>query len=270
MADGPDLTAQGGGWGREFLVFGLKNAWACIFAGTFLALIIATRLWYPADAWLHRYDALLLGAVAIQLILIALRLENRAECLAIIVFHLLATGMEIFKVAVGSWTYPEPGGLRLLGVPLMAGFMYSAVGSYIARIWRIFRFGFTALPGRGTMLAIAVAIYINFFTHHVMIDLRWAILAWLAWCLRRTWVHFTIHRARRRMPLLLGLALVALFIWFAENIATACRVWAYPGQFAGWTPVSPHKITAWFLLMFVSFAIIALLHPRSGEPDRSA
>ena len=34
----------------------------------------------------------------------------------------------------------------LYTVPLFAGFMYSAVGSYIARCWRIFKFYFTDYP----------------------------------------------------------------------------------------------------------------------------
>jgi uncharacterized membrane protein YoaT (DUF817 family) len=253
---------------REFLLFGAKQAYACIFAGSFLAAVIATHLWYPADAGLHRYDALLLIALGIQACLLAFRLERWSECAVIILFHLLATGMELFKTAVGSWVYPEPADWRIAGVPLFAGFMYSAVGSYIARIWRIFAFGFTALPGRWSLLGLSAAIYANFFTHHYIIDLRWVILAWMAWSLRRTWVHFTVDRARRRMPLLLGLVLVALFIWLAENLATWCRVWAYPDQLAGWTPVSPTKLVAWLLLMFVSFALVALLHPRSDEPAR--
>ena len=266
MAMPPEPASALRAAGQEFLIFGLKQAWACIFAGAFLAIMVASHLWYPADAAVHRYDALFIAAVFLQAGLIIARMEERAEILAILVFHLIATGMEVFKTAVGSWVYPEPAVLRLWGVPLFAGFMYSAVGSYIARIWRIFAFGFTALPRRAVLLALAAAIYINFFTHHYLWDLRWIILAALAWALRRTWVHFTVHRIRRRMPLLVGLVLVALFIWFAENLATWCRVWAYPDQLRGWTPVSPTKLVAWFLLMFVSFALIALLHPRSEEP----
>ena len=34
----------------EFLVFGLKQAWACLFGGLMLALIIGTHLVYPAGS----------------------------------------------------------------------------------------------------------------------------------------------------------------------------------------------------------------------------
>ena len=54
--------------------------------------------------------------------------------------------MEVFKTSVGSWIYPEPSLLRIGGVPLFTGFMYAAIGSYIARCWRLFDFRFTHHP----------------------------------------------------------------------------------------------------------------------------
>ena len=47
----------------EFVRFGIKQAWACLFGGVLLALLIATHLMYPADAALSRYDFLVLAAV---------------------------------------------------------------------------------------------------------------------------------------------------------------------------------------------------------------
>ncbi|MGN6536262.1 MAG: DUF817 domain-containing protein, partial [Mesorhizobium sp.] len=34
----------------EFLVFGLKQGWACLFGGAMLALILATRFLWPDHA----------------------------------------------------------------------------------------------------------------------------------------------------------------------------------------------------------------------------
>src|ERR1700761_5537050 len=130
----------------EFWLFGLKQAWACLFGGAFLALILATRLWYPADGPLQRYDFLLFAALGIQAILILARLERPEEALVIAAFHCVGTAMEIFKTHVGSWTYPEPSLLRIGAVPLFSGFMYSAVGSYIARASRLFDFRFSHYP----------------------------------------------------------------------------------------------------------------------------
>src|SRR5690606_41037851 len=72
----------------------------------------------------------------------------------------------------------------------------------------------------------------------------------------------------RWMLLLLGWLLVALFIWFAENIGTFARAWAYPAQKNGWAIVSPAKLGAWYLLMYVSFVLVASLH-RTDAAARS-
>jgi len=76
------------------------------------------------------------------------------------------------------------------------------------------------------------------------------------------WIHFKVWRVHRRMPLLLGFALVALFIWLAENIGTFTAAWMYPSQRLGWSLVSLGKLGAWFLLMIVSYALVALLTGR--------
>ena len=74
------------------------------------------------------------------------------------------------------------------------------------------------------------------------------------------------------MPLLLGWLLVALFIWFAENIGTFSTAWLYPGQRDGWRMVSIAKLGSWYLLMIISFVLVSLVHKRrtaaqvAGEP----
>ena len=100
-------------------------------------------------------------------------------------------------------------------------------------------------------MLLAVAIYVNFFAHHFIVDLRYVLFAATAVLLIAHLVHYRVFRFRHRMPLLLGFLLVALFIWFAENIGTWSRAWIYPGQADGWTPVSIHKLGAWYLLMII-------------------
>ena len=48
----------------EFLVFGLKQAWACIFGALMLVMILAARLWYPDDALLAVASAAAVQAFA--------------------------------------------------------------------------------------------------------------------------------------------------------------------------------------------------------------
>ena len=49
-------------WGFEFLMFGIKQGWACLFGGLMLVLLLGTHLFYPEDAPLARYDFLVIGA----------------------------------------------------------------------------------------------------------------------------------------------------------------------------------------------------------------
>lgn len=252
----------------EFLVFGLKQAWACLFGGAMLALIIATKFSWPEHAMLARYDFLFLAALSVQIAMLVLRLETLEEAKVILVFHIVGTAMEIFKTSAGSWIYPENNLIRIVGVPLFSGFMYAAVGSYLARIARIFDFRFTFYPPIWATILLSVAIYANFFTHHFIVDLRYGLFAATAAIYLRTVVHYRVFRFRHKMPLLVGFLLVSLFIWFAENIGTWSRAWIYPNQNAGWTPVSIDKLGAWYLLMIISFVLVTLIHrpqPLAGE-----
>jgi uncharacterized membrane protein YoaT (DUF817 family) len=149
---------------------------------------------------------------------------------------------------------------KIANVPLFAGFMYSAVGSYIARVWRIFDFRFSNFPKEGWMVTLSALIYANFFTHHYVWDLRYLLLAATFLLFARTWVHFRVDKLHRRMPLIAGLILVSAFIWLAENISTFAHVWLYPAQKAGWQLVSPNKVIAWYLLMMISFVLVSLIH----------
>ena len=113
----------------EFLRFGLKAGWACLFGAALLVLIIATGIVYPAHAALPRLDALFCAALLIQAAMLYTRLESFAEARVIFIFHVTGMAMEIFKTSIGAWVYPEPSVLRLGHVPLFTGFMYAAIGS---------------------------------------------------------------------------------------------------------------------------------------------
>lgn len=245
----------------EFWIFGLKQAYACLFGGFLLAIMIITRYWYPLES-LHRYDFIFLAAIVFQLLLLLTRLETPREFLVIIIFHLVATLMELFKTsdAIGSWHYPEDYTFGIGNVPLFTGFMYSAVGSYLARVWRIFEFRFTNYPSVSHTVVLVLAIYLNFFTHHYIWDLRWLLLGATAYLFFNTTIHFRVISHHRRMPLLLGWFLVALFIWLAENIATFTNVWIYPNQAHQWEMVSLTKLTSWYLLMLLSFVLVSLVN----------
>ena len=255
-------------WLYEFLLFGFKQAWACLFGALLLALLLVTHLFYPADAPLHRYDFLTLAALAIQAGMLLFRLETSDEAKVILIFHVVGTVMELFKTSVGSWVYPEDSLLHIGNVPLFSGFMYASVGSYIARVWRIFDFRYTNYPSRLATYALSAAIYVNFFAHHWLPDVRILLFAATFWLFRNTKVHFRNWQAHRWMPLLLGFGLVALFIWFAENIATFANAWNYPGQEGAWEMVGFAKLGSWYLLMLISFVLVSLVQPIKPLGDK--
>ncbi len=251
----------------EFVRFGLKQGWACLFGGAMLALIIATHLAYPRHAPLARYDFLFLAAVALQIGMLASRLETLEEAKVIGAFHIIGTLMEIEKTHVGSWTYPEASLFHIGGVPLFTGFMYASVGSYLARVWRLFDFRFSRHPSVPALLALSAAIYANFLADHYGFDMRLGLIAVTIALFARTTIYFKVWRTHRFMPLLLGFLLVALFIWFAENIGIYTGTWLYPRQMAHWTPVPFSKLTSWFLLMIISYTLVAWIQGvRALEP----
>jgi uncharacterized membrane protein YoaT (DUF817 family) len=251
----------------EFLVFGLKQAWACVFGAAMLLAIIGAKLWYPDGAALARNDFLVIAAVAIQVVMVATRLETVRELRVIILFHIVGTGMELFKTSVGSWIYEGEGILHLGEVPLYSGFMYAAIGSYMVRVYRLFDLRFSRYPPRWVTAILAGLIYLNFFTHHYIADARYLLFAGAVAVFGLCTMQFRVFRRRFRMPLLVTFLGVALFIWIAENIGTWADAWQYPNQEDGWQLVSLAKLGSWFLLMIISVVLVAWVYPpRPPDP----
>lgn len=277
MTPGPTrLERRLGDWARarlpfalaEAAMFVLKQAWACLFGALMLAAILGSRLIWQADWPVQRYDALLAFALAVQALFLRLRLETWTEARVILLFHLTGTAMEWFKVGAGSWSYPEPGLFKVLDVPLFSGFMYASVGSYIARVIRIFDMRFAPYPPFAATLALAAAIYANFFAHHFLPDIRYALIGATLLLFARTRISFRIRAHRWWMPLPLAAFLAALALWLAENVGTATGTWIYAGQ-AAFQSVSLSKIGSWYLLLYVSFVTVTLVQRAPTGPRDS-
>lgn len=251
---------------REFVLFGLKMAWSCLFGAAMLCLMIATHIVWPHNSLVHRYDFLFGAALFIQAMMLWTRLESLDELKVILLYHLTGTIMEVFKTHVGSWIYPEPSIFHIAGVPLFTGFMYGSVGSFIARATRVFDMRFSNYPPAWSTWILAIAIYVNFFTHHYVWDARYVIFVVCAALYWRSFIFFRVDRRTLSMPFLLAGALTAFFLWLAENIGTYTHTWAYPGQ--GWHLVSLQKMGAWGLLLIISFVTVSLVFsPRSPESE---
>jgi len=251
----------------EFVIFGLKEARACLFPGIFFAILLASK--FVAIPGLPRYDFIFLLTVTAQILLLVFRIETKDEAMTLAAFHLIGLALELFKThpTIGSWSYPEFGYLKIGTVPIYSGFMYAAVASYLCQAWRIFQVELYRYPSYWFSVPLAVAIYLNFFTHHFIgYDFRWWLILAVAVIFRRTIVRFTVWRDRQRvMPLALSFFLIGFFIWIAENIATYLGAWAYPEQAQSWRIVSFGKISSWFLLVIISFVIVADLKYVRGK-----
>ena len=243
----------------DFLHFGLKEARACVFAGSFFFLLFLSNK-IPLGGF-HRYDFLFVAAILIQIILLIAKLETLDELKAIAVFHLIGFCLEVFKThpLVGSWSYPEDGFFKVFNVPLYSGFMYSAVASYVIQAWRLMNLRVTDHPPLWAVWILAIGIYLNFFTHHLFLDLRWVLVFWVCLAFRKTDVHFTPDKKEYSMPLLLSFILIGFFIWFAENIATFLGAWKYPNQLKAWSNVHIGKWSSWSLLVIMTFIIVTNL-----------
>lgn len=119
---------------------------------------------------------------------------------------------------------------------------------------------FHPYPRFGLTLLLALAIYGNFFLHHVLPDIRLALFAATLLLFARTRVRFRISQRHHWMPLPLAAFLASLALWIAENVGTATGTWLYSGQVAG-QMVSLAKLGSWYLLLYVSFATVTLVAP---------
>lgn len=246
----------------ELWCFFIANLRASAFGAFLLGIFLITEV--VTVPGISRYDFIFLSAISFQLSALLFKFESRREFFVIIIFHLLATGMELFKThpAIGSWTYPSKEGVVfMLGtVPLFTGFLYSAIGSYISRAFIFLRLTFEQFPSYHHLWILAVLIYVNFFTHHFTYDIRYFLFAYAAVIFWRTSVRFQVYTKVRRMPFLLTSFLTALFVWIAENIGTFTSIWLYPNQLEYWQPVSFSKMGSWLLLLILSFALVTIIY----------
>lgn len=249
---------------RKLWIFGYQQALSCIFPVMIFGALGLTKV--VEIPGLARYDLILLICVLAQIGMLVSKLETRDELKVICVFHVIGLMLELYKVHMGSWSYPEEGWSKIGGVPLYSGFMYASVASYICQAWRRMHLRITGWPLPVLTVLISAAIYANFFTHHYVWDARWLLTALLFVVFGRTMVYFDVDGKTLRMPLVLSFLLIGFFIWIAENISTFLGAWTYPGQERTWSLVHIGKISSWFLLVVISVIIVAQLkHLKQGR-----
>ncbi|MEA3320353.1 MAG: DUF817 domain-containing protein [Bacillota bacterium] len=251
----------------QLVRFGWQQALSCVFPVVIFASLALTQV-IPLPI-LPRYDWLLIICLIMQWWMLRSGLETRDEVKVITLFHLIGLALEIFKVHMGSWSYPEEGYSKVFGVPLYSGFMYASVASYLCQAWRRLNVELVDWPPFWAVVSIAGAIYLNFFTHHYWIDIRWWLSALVIILFWKSWVRYEVGEKSYRMPIALSFVLIGFFIWVAENIATFFGAWEYPNQTDTWSLVHLGKVSSWLLLVIVSFLIVATLKRVKGKVSSS-
>jgi uncharacterized membrane protein YoaT (DUF817 family) len=240
----------------HLIIFAIQQLLCCIFPILIFAMLALSHLFTGV---IPRYDFMLIACVLIQAVLYIYKIETRDEVFVICIFHLLGLAMELFKIHIGSWSYPEFAYLKILGVPLYSGFMYASVASYLCQAWRRFDLQITNWPPHLIARILGILIYVNFFTNHFIYDMRYIIGLLVLYFFRRSTVIFHIDGTARRMPVVLSFLLIGFFIWIGENAATLLGAWKYAYQHSNWTIVNYQKISSWAFLVIVSYIIVAEL-----------
>lgn len=237
--------------------FGMEQAKSCVFPVVIFGSLALTQ-WISLP-FLPRYDWLLLIFLLMQWWMYRSGLETTDELKVITLFHLIGLALEVFKVHMGSWSYPEEGYSKVFGVPLYSGFMYASVASYLCQAWRRLRVELENWPPFIIVVPLAASIYLNFFTHHYVIDIRYFLAVLVLLVFWKARVTYEVGGIRYKMPIALSFFLIGFFIWIAENIATFFGAWQYPNQSDAWSLVHLGKVSSWVLLLIVSFLIVATL-----------
>lgn len=249
----------------DFKAFIVKEARASFFAASFLFLIFLSK--YIHIPGVYRYDFLFVAAIAIQIFMLIFKLETKDEAKTIVLFHVIGFALEVYKTSpmVGSWSYPEAGYFKLFNVPLYSGFMYAAIGSYIAHAWKVLKLRMVNPPNYMLSVLLCFFIYLNFFTNHFIVDYRFILIPLVFILYFPTKVAFTPRIREYTIPVALGFVGIAIFVWIAENIGTFFGAWKYPSQIHAWQLVSFQKITSWFLMVIISFIIVTYLNHVKAE-----
>lgn len=251
----------------DLIDFGYSQAMSCIFPVVIFAALAITK-WLPVPG-MARYDVILIICLLTQILMVVFRLETIDELKVICVFHIIGLCLELYKVHMGSWSYPEAAWSKIGGVPLYSGFMYASVASFMCQSWRRLQLRITNWPKSYWALGISLAIYLNFFTHHYIWDMRWLLTGALVIIFWRSKVWYSVRDHTYKMPLVLSFLLIGFFIWIAENISTLFGAWTYPNQQQAWQMVHIGKISSWFLLVVISLIIVAQLKRlKSGAAEK--
>lgn len=125
------------------------------------------------------------------------------------------------------------------------------------------------LPPGWFAVGLASAAYLNFFTNLYLPDFRWWLIGGVMLAYSFTRCSFHVNGRRYWLPLSGAFVLIAVFIYVAENVGTLLGGWQYPNQQHIWSMVHESKISSWFLLIIVSYILVAWTKQRKAPVHSS-
>jgi uncharacterized membrane protein YoaT (DUF817 family) len=240
---------------RRLFQFGRTLAVSAVFPCAIFGTLAATR--HMSFGPFARYDVLFAAFVLLQLALILAKFEDWHDARIAISFHVVGLGLELYKVNVGAWTYPEEAWTKIHNVPLYSGFMYGSVAAFLSQLWKRLQFSLTHWPAPYAVALLGMGIYLHYFASGYTAGMRSLLMLGTGWLFARSRLVYVNSGQRRSIPVLFVFSALGLFVWIAENLATYLGAWAYPYQLEHWQMVTLSKINAWFLLGIVSFILVA-------------
>ncbi len=94
----------------QLVRFGYQQALSCLFPVVIFASLALTQV-IPLP-FFYRYDWLLFICLLMQWWMVKSGRESYDELKVISLFHIIGLALELFKVHMGSWSYPEEGFLK--------------------------------------------------------------------------------------------------------------------------------------------------------------
>lgn len=228
----------------EGVYFWLKQCRAGIFAG----LLLLAFFIIPATGLLNmaRDDILLILAISIQAWMVKSKLLQDNELKILPLCYLFGWMLEYFNHTTPI--NPSLAVSSIHGIPLVTGFIYVAIGSYILQAWRLFSVRIRHYPPYWMAGCLTVLIYINLCTTQ---NYTGYLTACALGLYAPSIIRFKSHTQERQAPLLVSTLLIEGVSYLAESISYFN---------AGTNPISiwsnTHEWQTVFLVAILTISII--------------
>lgn len=203
---------------EEAVYFCLKQIRAGLLAG----LLLLAFLIIPTTGILGiAQDDIVFGlAIGLQVWTVKSKLHNDAECKMLLLFYILGLILECFISSTSGINPSLPVSWSSIhGVPLVNGFIYVALASYIMQAWRLFSIRIRYYPPYWMAIGLASVTYLYFISQTYVGEYTGYLAAGAVGLYAPSKIMFKSHQKERQAPLLFAALLVCLFTSFIQPIS---------------------------------------------------